>query len=79
MQIEFFNLLAHSDYCCHLYCYIHNILANVSLGLLLAFCVIIDCSNYIINNQVQVFSGSKYNLQYLPAVILVLKICEHHF
>ena len=33
------NNLGYSDYCLQLYCYIHNISADASFGLLQVFCV----------------------------------------
>ena len=37
MKLDDFYRFEYSDYCLHLYCYIHNILADMSFGLLQAF------------------------------------------
>ena len=43
MKLDNFYNLEFSNYCLHLYCYIHNVLADVSFGLLQVFLVELRC------------------------------------
>ena len=75
-HINYFYYSGFSDYCLHLYCYIHNVSVGMSSSLLLVFLIefrtlhrtsihilyLITCSDSVIHNRVQVL--------YIPVLLL---------